>query len=848
MRLAADKLLQWTRDPVRMVVDEFKVDKLDGWQIDFLRAFPHRQRLAAIACKGPGKVQPKSMVIDTPTGKRVWGSLKAGDVVFAVDGSATRIVETFDNGVLPMYRITFDDGSSTLAGPDHLWKVRGRTERRHGTWAVLTTEQIIERGVREKNGKWAGRHFEIPRHGAVQYSGSGVLPVDPYYLGVWIGDGTKGAGHFTDEALEVEKELLARGFQLRRSMNERGQNINVSVYGVRSALRETGVMDCGSHERFIPEPYKMASIRQRIDLLSGLMDTDGTIDKDGSMEYDTTSKRLAEDVVWLVRSLGGVSFIKGTIKKTFYYSPERVKIMGKDCYRVTLKLPFNPFHVESKSARWSSPDSPEKERYLKRYIDKIELEGTSDCMCIEIEHPSHCYLANDFIVTHNTAVTAWCCWNFLGTRPDAKILATGITEDNLHDNLWPEMSKWQERSEYFKTAFEWSKTRIVCKESPKNWFMSLRTWARTADKQKQSDALAGGHAEFMMYVLEEAGGIPDAVAATAEAGLATGTECKLLCVGNPTMLEGPLYRASKASKDLWYVVHITGDPKDPNRSSRVSAQWAQEQINEYGADNPWVLVNVFGQFPPSSLNVLLGPEEVEAAMKRVPVGYQGSQKRLGGDMARFGDDRVILFPRQGLRAFAPIEMRNANGPEVAARIGLAKANWNWEVCLLDDTGGWASSVHDSMIQAGMAPIPVNFSGKADDVRYLNRRAEMHFRMAQWVKRGGCLPRTPTLKKELTSPTYTYVNGKFQIEEKKMIKARLGFSPDESDGLCLTFALPELASGQQMKARTPENRRDISAGRALSDYDPLQEMSGDGIYSEMRPTKINEDDEIPMGLI
>lgn len=449
-----------------------------------------------------------------------------------------------------------------------------------------------------------------------------------------------------------------------------------------------------------------------------------------------------------------------------------------------------------------------------------------------------------------TAVTAWCCWNFLGTRPDAKIFATGITEDNLHDNLWPEMSKWQERSEYFKTMFEWSKTRIVCRESPNNWFMSLRTWARTADKQKQADALAGGHADYMMYVLEEAGGIPDSVAATAEAGLATGIETKLLCVGNPTMLEGPLYRASKASSKLWYVTHITGDPDDPKRSSRVSAQWAREQINEYGPDNPWVLVNVFGKFPPSSLNVLLGPDEVEAAMSRVakPESYMRAQKRLGGDIARFGDDRIVLFPRQGLKAYPPIIMRNANGPEVASRIGLAKQNWQWEVCLLDDTGGWASSVHDSMLQAGMTPIPINFSGKADDPRYLNRRAEMHFRMAAWVKRGGSLPRTATLKKELTAPTYTYVNGKFQIEEKKMIKARVGFSPDEADGLALTFALPELSAGSSVqKYMTAENRSDLARGAALSDYDPLQEIEKRSIYGEMvaRDLDLSEDGELPV---
>ena len=449
-----------------------------------------------------------------------------------------------------------------------------------------------------------------------------------------------------------------------------------------------------------------------------------------------------------------------------------------------------------------------------------------------------------------TATITWLCWNFLATRPDAKILATSITEDNLIDNLWPEMAKWQARSDYLKTAFEWAKTRITCRESPNNWFMSARTWARSADKQKQADALAGGHADYMMYVMDEAGGIPDSVAATAEAGLATGIETKLVIAGNPTMLEGPLYRSVMSKGMNWFVVEITGDPDDPKRSSRVSKEWAREQIAEFGKDNPWVLVNVFGRFPPSSLNVLLGPEEVEMAMNRVvaPGNYQLQQKRLGVDVAREGDDRTVIFPRQGLRAYPPIVMRNANGPEVAGRIALARNNWRWEACLVDDTGGFGAAVQDAMMMGGLTGIPINFSSKADDPRYLNRRAEMHFRMANWVKRGGCLPKDSELKRELCSPTYMFANGRFQIEEKKMIKSRLGFSPDKADALCLTFALPELRAGAgNQSVRTQDNARDMAAGRALSEYDPLQEIEKRSIYSEVitREFDTDDDSELPM---
>lgn len=417
-----------------------------------------------------------------------------------------------------------------------------------------------------------------------------------------------------------------------------------------------------------------------------------------------------------------------------------------------------------------------------------------------------------------TCLEAWCCWNFLATRPDPKIIATSITGDNLADNLWPEMSKWQSKSQLLKSQFEWTKTRIVHRRYAETWFMSARTWARGSDQQKQSDALAGTHADYVMYVLDEAGGIPDAVAATAEGGLASGIDCKLLIAGNPTNLEGPLYRACTTQAHLWYLKEITGDPDDPKRSTRVSKQWAQDQIDAYGRDNPWVLVNVFGKFPPSSLNTLLGPDEVEAAMNR-PIHestVQNSQKRLGVDVARFGDDRTILYPRHGLILYPCVEMRNADGPQIASRVALAKEKWNWEVCMIDDTGGFGASVIDSMIQGGLDPLPVNFSGKADDGRYVNRRAEMYFRAAEWIKRGGSLPKSPTLKRELTAPTYTYQNGKFLMEDKKMIKARLGFSPDEADAFVLTFALPELPRGDVDGIPVGSGRR---AGQALSEWDP-----------------------------
>lgn len=419
-----------------------------------------------------------------------------------------------------------------------------------------------------------------------------------------------------------------------------------------------------------------------------------------------------------------------------------------------------------------------------------------------------------------SAVLAWCIWNFLATRPHPKVACTSITADNLADGLWTELAKWRGKSPFLQAAFTWTKTRIFCNDHPETWWASARSWAKGADAQTQADALAGLHADYLLFVVDEAGGVPDAVAAAAEAGLANVVdpekqEAHLLIAGNPTMLEGPLYRACTSERQLWHVTEITSDPDDPKRTPRVSVQWAREQIEKYGRDNPWVLVNVFGRFPPASLNVLLGPDEVGQAMrKHHPIdAYDWAAKTIGADVARFGDDRTVLFPRQGVVAFQPEIMRDARTNEIGARLVQAWNNWQADAIFVDGTGGYGAGVVDSLIQHGLAPFEVNFSGKADDPRYFNKRSEMWFRMAEWVKRGGALPNIPELVRELTAPTYTFQNGKLRLEEKEQIKARLGYSPDLADALALTFA-SEIAPRPRTLAGAVAQR-----GKAVTDFDP-----------------------------
>jgi phage terminase large subunit len=804
------QLLNWLEQPHIFVREVFGVTP-DPWQDDVLMDFPNCKRQAMKACKGPGKAQPKSTLIPTPVGVARLGDLTAGDEVFTADGSITRVKKIYQRGVLETYCVTFDDGSSTLCCGEHLWKVRGRTERRHNTWSVLTTEQIIARGVREKNGQWQGRHFEIPRQEPVQYRPIN-LKLDSYVFGVWLGDGVRCCGRYATKPMpEIEAEIKRRGY----SVSEVTDGVS-TIYDIVPILRELEVLDCYSHERFVHETYKVSSIEQRRDLVCGLMDTDGGIGDDGHMEFSSTSKRLADDMVWLVRSLGGVAFIKSKIKQPYYRNPNGKIVDGRPCYRVTLCLPFNPFHVEHKRERWKDPTrAPNTIRYMTRKIDSIERASSSDCVCIEVDHPSHLYLTNDFIVTHNTAVEAWLMWNYIMTRPHPKIAATSVTSDNLRDNLWAELAKWQNKSEMLTALFEWQKERIVCKQHPETWWMSARTWSRTSTPEQQAQTLAGLHADYIMFILDESGGMPDAVMVAAEAALSSCKEGHIIQAGNPTQLEGPLYRASTVDKVNWKLYEITGDPDDPKRSSRVSAQWARQQITTYGRDNPWVLVNVFGRFPPGSLNALLGADDVAVATRRFyrEFEYMHAPKVMGVDVAQYGDDSSVIATRQGLVAFPMKQYRNVDPGQGAGAVARQWLDWEADACFVDDTGGFGSGWIYALRQIGRSPIGVQFASKAHDPRYANKRAEMYFNLAEWVKDGGVLPDHPELRAALTQTTYSFKGDALLLEPKEAIKAKLGYSPDHADALAMTFAEP-------VASRSPMARQRV---QFKSDYDPYAEL-------------------------
>lgn len=433
-----------------------------------------------------------------------------------------------------------------------------------------------------------------------------------------------------------------------------------------------------------------------------------------------------------------------------------------------------------------------------------------------------------------TAVLAWVGWHrlacFAAPQEHPKGIAVSITGENLRRNLWAEMARWQNASVFLQRAFEWTGSRIAARDHTETWFLTATSWPKTADLETIGRTLSGLHSRFPFYLIDESGDIPPNMLRSAEQGLSSCEDGLIITAGNTTSQTGLLYEVSVRlrgpwDKGKWVVISITADPDDPQRTPRVDIEWAKQQIAAYGRDNPWVMAYVLGQFPPGSINALLSVEEVEAAMNRSPQpgSFEWSVKRLGVDVARFGDDRTVHFPRQGLAGFQPAIMRHKRDSAVSVDIAnrtMSMMNDGCDEAFFDDTVGWAHGAVDILRSAGRDVYAIQFDKPSSNPRYFNMRAQMWMQMAEWVKTG-CLPNIPEMVSELTSPTYFFSTGKFQIEAKDQIKKRLGRSPDLADALALTFALPDTPKREGSGIR---GKRSQGAG-ALDDYDPYAHMGG-----------------------
>lgn len=362
-----------------------------------------------------GRAQPLTAKVLTPDGWRLIGDLRVGDLVVGSDGLPTPVLGVYPQGRKPVYQVTTQDGASTLACGEHLWTVRTVDDRSHGRpWRVLQTQDMIGK-LRRGN----VHRYELPLVDAVEFVPREVR-LDPYALGLLLGDGClttattpafatadRELAEMLDAALPDVEVFHKSGYDyVLRRPGGGGRGGVITANPLTAALRELGLAGTRSHTKFVPETYLRNSASVRLGVLQGLLDSDGgPVTQRGRtcrVQYTTCSARLRDDVLFLVRSLGGVAYwrrrpVEGRVPGRAGGRPVEYR---NDAYVLEIRLPegVNPFRLERKRALYDSSGGGRP----MRFIESIEPAGETETVCIQVAAEDSLYVTDDLIVTHNT--------------------------------------------------------------------------------------------------------------------------------------------------------------------------------------------------------------------------------------------------------------------------------------------------------------------------------------------------------------------------------------------------------------------------------------------------------------
>lgn len=370
--------------------------------------------------------------IPTPSGWKTMGELHVGDLVFGADGKPSNIIaesEIFDK---PMYSVTFEDGAVIKASADHVWTVQTKDSRRTsrrplkytdrwvansklglrdtGGWFDITTEEMLADYVSSRNDRKGHEYkYRVPMCEPVEYPKKD-LPIDPYTLGVWLGDGDSTSARITcadADKDEMMEHLRSFGHTTKwyTNANRAGAiGIDIQKKGKRwnPIIESLDALNL-RRNKHIPDIYMTASAEQRLLLLQGLMDTDGTVSKAGQCTFVQKKKEISEQVKELCESLG----IKASLIE------REVECNGKPAGKAYAVSFFTDktrpcFRLKRKHDRLKEKLAP---RMHAKSIVSIERIPNEPSKCIAIDNDTHLYLAGkDYTATHNTSFVAAVAW------------------------------------------------------------------------------------------------------------------------------------------------------------------------------------------------------------------------------------------------------------------------------------------------------------------------------------------------------------------------------------------------------------------------------------------------------
>ena len=366
---------------------------------------------------GGGKGIGINNIVWTPFGPKKVGDIKVGDQLVNPQGGASKVIAVYKRGIQPCYKVEFSDGASIVTDSDHLWQYRlsGKLIKRDIDWKIATTPQLgdfLNQALTQQANNQRPNWPLIPLTEPINFTitsrnPDARWPIDPYTLGVLLGDGsmTNRSTTFASADQEIVQRVSdwcnTKGFTINSNgITHRivtGQ-IGPKKSSLMQALEKLDVRHRAENKK-VPEAYMMAPLNVRQGVIQGLMDTDGYVDERGHASFTSVSKELAKNVQWIARSLGFKASITQKIGK--YRNTQGDIVECQTAYLVTFsgRNPAQLFHLKRKKDRCVEP----QQTGIRRVVS-VERVPDQETVCFTIDHPNGLFVAGeDFIVTHNSS-------------------------------------------------------------------------------------------------------------------------------------------------------------------------------------------------------------------------------------------------------------------------------------------------------------------------------------------------------------------------------------------------------------------------------------------------------------
>ena len=827
---------------------------------------------------GGGKGLALDTRLPTPTGWVSMAEVRVGDTVFDDAGKPCTVTAVSEVSHRPCYRLTFDDGSVLVADDVHRWVTFDAAElsaltRRSPEWRE---KRRAARTSRAKPGTSAKRLAALAAHNAVLGARAALsvpagamrdtltlhaslstpqgranhaiavcgalqapeaaLPIAPYTLGAWLGDGSSRNAQITGVDASVWDRIEQDGFTVRHyAHSDQAHNI----LGLKPLLRELGVAE----NKHIPLAYLRASVEQRLALLQGIMDTDGHAALDGGCEFDNTSERLARDVFSLVLSLG----VKATLQQGTAKLNGRV--IGPK-WRVKFVTTLPVFAMPRKAERMKGRI---RRTARFRYLVSCEPVESVPTRCIAVDSPTRQYLAGEAMIpTHNTDLA---CGKALTQHQVVQIFRREGTEltaivDRMEqilgtrDGLGGKPPVWRTPTPRCRLIefgsvpnlgdekkYQGRAKDLLVIDEAANFLESqvrfLMGWVRTTDPNQRCQTLltfnpptsAEGRwiVEFFGPWLDDKHPNPAAPGELRWFATIDGAEVEV-ADGTPFERNGETILPQSRT---FIPSRVTDNPHLVGTNYMATLQALPEPLRSqmlYGdfkagmEDDPWQVI-------PTAW--------VDAAMARwkplLPVPEMDS---MGVDVARGGKDNTVIARRHGMWFDEPLVCpgtETPNGPMVAGLVISAKRNG---APIHIDVIGVGASPYDFLVEAKQQVMGVNVSEKAPGLdksgrlTFANLRSQLWWAMREALdpeaNTGIALPPDKRLRADLCAPKWAPVGARIQVESREQIIDRIGRSPDWASAYLLALMdTPKLAAVQALNAQHKRTRP----------YDPYQGLAG-----------------------